>query len=119
MKKIGLSRKQVYNTPVCLVADRLDLNANWWRLVGPGRWADPDCIMCGHFGVGPVAEAQCRSVFAVFAVTKSPLLLGAQIWNFTAGALSARSATPLHCHALFVYVPQRPSRLSAMLGSSL
>lgn len=29
------------------------------------------------------AEAQCRSVFAVFAVTKSPLLLGAQIWNFT------------------------------------
>lgn len=42
-------------------------------------------IMCGHFGNTSIAEAQCRSVFAVFAVTKSPLILGAQIWNFTAG----------------------------------
>lgn len=80
--------------PVSRVADRLDLNANWWRLVGPGRWADPDCIMCGHFGIGPIAEAQCRSVFAVFAVTKSPLLLGAQIWNFTAGAFINAVCTP-------------------------
>jgi alpha-galactosidase len=42
--------------------------------------ADPDCIMCGH---GGVSEAQCRSIFAVFAVTKSPLLLGSVIWNMT------------------------------------
>lgn len=65
--------------------NRADLNANWLPLSGPGQWADPDCIMCGHGGVN---EAECRSVFAVWAVTKSPLILGAVIQNFTAQTLA-------------------------------
>jgi len=63
--------------------NRADLNANWLRLAGPGRWADPDCVMCGHVG-----EAECRSIFAVFAVSKAPLLLGAVVQNFTAETLA-------------------------------
>ena len=65
--------------------NRADLNANWLRLAGPGRWADPDCIMCGH---GGVSEAECRSIFAVYAVSKAPLILGAYIQNFTAETLA-------------------------------
>lgn len=65
--------------------NRADLNANWLRLAGPGQWADPDCIMCGHGGVN---EAECRSIFAVWAVSKAPLLLGAVVQNFTAETLA-------------------------------
>ncbi len=65
--------------------NRADLNANWLRLAGPGAWADPDCIMCGHGGVN---EAECRSIFAVWAVSKAPLLLGAVVQNFTAETLA-------------------------------
>ena len=65
--------------------NRADLNANWLRLAGPGAWADPDCIMCGHGGVN---EAECRSIFAVWAVSKAPLLLGAMIQNYTAETLA-------------------------------
>ena len=65
--------------------NRADLNANWLPLAGPGRWADPDCIMCGHGGVN---EAECRSVFAVWAVSKAPLILGAVVQNFTAETLA-------------------------------
>ena len=68
--------------------NRLDLNANWLPLAGPGSWADPDCIMCGHGGVN---EAQCRSIFAVAAVSKSPLLLGAVLQNMTAATLATVS----------------------------
>lgn len=68
--------------------NRADLNANWLRLAGPGAWADPDCIMCGHGGVN---EAQCRSIFAVWAVSKAPLLLGAVVANFTAETLATVS----------------------------
>lgn len=65
--------------------NRADLNANWLRgLAGPGAWADPDCVMCGHGGVN---EAECRSVFGVFAVSKAPLLLGSVIQNMTAETL--------------------------------
>jgi hypothetical protein len=65
--------------------NRADLNANWLPLAGPGSWADPDCIMCGHGGVN---EAECRSVFAVWAVSKAPLILGAVVQNFTAETLA-------------------------------
>ena len=68
--------------------NRADLNANWLPLAGPGRWADPDCIMCGHGGVN---EAECRSIFAVWAISKAPLLLGAVIQNFTAETLATVS----------------------------
>jgi Alpha galactosidase A/Alpha galactosidase C-terminal beta sandwich domain len=65
--------------------NRADLNANWLPLAGPGAWADPDCLMCGHGGVN---EAECRSIFAVWAVSKAPLLIGAVIQNLTAETLA-------------------------------
>ena len=65
--------------------NRADLNANWLRLAGPGAWADPDCIMCGHGGVN---EAECRSIMAVFAVSKAPLLIGAVLQNLTQQTLA-------------------------------
>lgn len=68
--------------------NRADLNANWLPLARPGAWADPDCIMCGHGGVD---EAECRSVFGVWATMKAPLILGAVIQNFTAETLATVS----------------------------
>ena len=68
--------------------NRADLNANWLQmagLAGVGAWADPDCIMCSH---GGVSDAECRSIFAVWAVSKAPLLLGAVVQNFTAETLA-------------------------------
>jgi hypothetical protein len=65
--------------------NRLDSNANWWRHGGPGRFPDPDCIMCGHGGVN---EAECRSVFAVFCIVKAPLLLGAVLQNMSTTTLA-------------------------------
>ncbi len=46
-------------------------------LAGPDKgWADPDMIQCGN---GGLTDAECRTNFGLWAVTKSPLILGSNV----------------------------------------
>jgi len=67
------------------ILDRADLNAKWARLTGPGRWADPDMLQCGH---ASLTDAECRSHFGLWAIAKAPLILGADVRAFSPTVLS-------------------------------
>jgi hypothetical protein len=67
------------------IVDRIDLNDKWAVFTGPGRWADPDMIQCGN---GRLTAAECRTNFGLWAVTKSPLILGTNVAHLSQEILS-------------------------------
>ena len=67
------------------IIDRADLNAKWWSLTGPGKWADPDMLQCGH---SSLTDAECRSHFGLWAIAKAPLILGSNINSLTPSLLA-------------------------------
>jgi hypothetical protein len=67
------------------ITNRADLNAKWAPLTGPGRWADPDMLQCGH---ASLTDAECRSHFGLWAVSKAPLILGADVRTFSPAVLA-------------------------------
>ena len=54
----------------------LDQNDRWWNLSGPGHWNDPDMLEVGN---GGMTDAEYQSHFALWALIKSPLLIGCDI----------------------------------------
>jgi len=62
-----------------------DMNEQWWPIAGPGAFADPDMLQCdrGEIGNGPL----CRSHFAIWAVSKAPLLISTALTALTNATL--------------------------------
>ncbi|RWR84481.1 alpha-galactosidase-like protein [Cinnamomum micranthum f. kanehirae] len=53
-----------------------DKNNVWGRFAGPGRWNDPDMLEVGNGGMN---IEEYRSHFSIWALMKSPLLIGCDI----------------------------------------
>lgn len=58
-----------------------DLNDKWASYAGPGGWNDPDMLEVGN---GGMSYAEYRAHFSVWALMKSPLLIGCDVRNMTA-----------------------------------
>ncbi|KAI7758188.1 hypothetical protein M8C21_006517, partial [Ambrosia artemisiifolia] len=58
-----------------------DLNDKWAAYAGPGGWNDPDMLEVGN---GGMTYLEYRSHFSIWALMKSPLLIGCDIRNMTA-----------------------------------
>ena len=67
------------------IIDRADLNAKWAPFTGPGKWADPDMLQCGH---SSISDAECRTHFGLWALSKAPLIIGADVRAFSPTTLS-------------------------------
>lgn len=68
-----------------VIVDRLDRNDVLAPLVGPGHWSDPDMLQVGN---GALTAAEQRAHFALWAMTKSPLLLATDITRLSAAQLT-------------------------------
>lgn len=62
------------------VLNLLDINDAFYPYAGPGHWNDPDMLEVGN---GGLTVQQERSHFTLWAIMKSPLLLGNDIANMT------------------------------------
>ena len=51
------------------------------KVAGPGAWADPDMLQCDRGEIGNAGR--CRSHFAVWAVSKAPLLISTALSALT------------------------------------
>ncbi|CAN1353654.1 Alpha-galactosidase 3 [Linum perenne] len=58
-----------------------DLNDKWAAYAGPGGWNDPDMLEVGNGGMN---YHEYRSHFSIWALIKSPLLIGCDVRNMTA-----------------------------------
>lgn len=58
-----------------------DINDKWASYAGPGGWNDPDMLEVGN---GGMSYQEYRSHFSVWALMKSPLLIGCDVRNMTA-----------------------------------
>jgi alpha-galactosidase len=58
----------------------LDLQENLYQYAKPGAWNDPDMLEVGN---GGMTNDQYQSHFALWAVLKSPLLIGCNLNNMT------------------------------------
>ena len=67
------------------IVDRIDRNDMLAPLVGPGAWADPDMLQIGN---GQLTAAEQRAHFALWAITKSPLLLATDITRLSAAQIA-------------------------------
>ena len=74
------------------IVDRIDRNDMLAPLVGPGRWSDPDMLQIGN---GALTLAEQRAHFALWAVTKSPLLLATDITRLSPAQLAIVSNAAL------------------------
>jgi alpha-galactosidase len=60
--------------------DIADQNEPWWPYAAPGGWNDPDMLEVGN---GGMTTAEYRAHFSLWALMKSPLLIGCDITNMT------------------------------------
>ncbi|XP_041025135.1 alpha-galactosidase 3 [Juglans microcarpa x Juglans regia] len=58
-----------------------DLNDKWAAYAGPGGWNDPDMLEVGN---GGMTYQEYRAHFSIWALMKSPLLIGCDVRNMTA-----------------------------------
>eukprot|EP01018_Ginkgo_biloba_P022381 Gb_21988 [translate_table: standard] len=58
------------------MTSRADLNNQWAQYAGYGGWNDPDMLEVGN---GNMTTAEYRSHFSIWALMKSPLLIGCDI----------------------------------------
>lgn len=58
----------------------LELQENLYQYAKPGAWNDPDMLEVGN---GGMTNDQYQSHFALWAVLKSPLLIGCNLKNMT------------------------------------
>lgn len=80
--------------------DAFDRLAKWFTYVGPGSWPDEDMLPFGHLGPKPgmgkdresrLTHDEERTEFALWAMARSPLIIGAnltQLDDFTRSLLS-------------------------------
>lgn len=73
------------NSDWSTILDRIDRNDKWAPFAGPGHWNDPDMLQVGN---GDLSDAECRSHFGLWAITKSPLILGSDVRKLTAAQLA-------------------------------
>jgi alpha-galactosidase len=68
--------------------DEFDRIAQWYAYVGPGNWPDADMLPIGWLGPSPgwgearpsrLTPDEERTEFALWAITRSPLILGANL----------------------------------------
>jgi alpha-galactosidase len=71
-----------------------DLLAKWFTYTGPGSWPDPDMLPEGWLGPHPgwgqprqtrETPDEQRTEFALWAITRSPLVMGANLWSSWTG----------------------------------
>jgi len=67
------------------MVSRIDLNDAWWKYAGPGAWNDPDMLEVGN---GGMTTTEYTSHFSLWALSKSPLLIGCDITNMSPATLS-------------------------------
>ncbi|KAL3834764.1 hypothetical protein ACJIZ3_009500 [Penstemon smallii] len=58
-----------------------DINDKWASYAGPGGWNDPDMLEVGN---GGMTYHEYRAHFSIWALMKSPLLVGCDVRNMTA-----------------------------------
>jgi hypothetical protein len=75
------------------IRSAFDTLAQWNRYVGPGRWPDADMLPFGpldpHPGWGDprqsrLTSAEVRSAFTLWAIARSPLILGGRLTGYDA-----------------------------------
>jgi len=62
----------------------LDHNNVWHKYAGPGGWNDPDMLEVGN---GGMSDTEYRAHFSLWALMKSPLIIGCDITNMSAATL--------------------------------
>ena len=67
------------------IIDRIDRNAKWAPFAGPSRWNDPDMLQVGN---GGLTIEEDRAHFGLWALSKSPLILGSDVTKLTAPQLA-------------------------------
>ncbi|CAF4976432.1 unnamed protein product [Rotaria sp. Silwood1] len=63
----------------------IDFNNNFADKAGPGGWNDPDMLEIGN---GGMTDAEYVTHFALWAISKAPLLIGCDVTNMSAATLS-------------------------------
>jgi len=64
---------------------RAHQNDDWWKYAGPGGWNDPDMLEVEtHNGM---TQTEQETHFSLWAIMKSPLILGMDVTNISANAL--------------------------------
>ena len=58
----------------------IDQNDQWYQYAGPGGWNDPDMLEVGN---GGMTYTEYRTHFGLWALVKSPLLIGCDITNMS------------------------------------
>ena len=59
---------------------KIDTNNEFWKYAQPGAFNDPDMLEVGN---GGMTSAEYRTHYALWALAKSPLLIGCDITNMT------------------------------------
>ncbi|KAL7107530.1 hypothetical protein ACP275_06G060300 [Erythranthe tilingii] len=65
-----------------------DINDKWASYAGPGGWNDPDMLEVGN---GGMTDEEYRAHFSIWALMKSPLIIGCDVRNITAEAFAILS----------------------------
>eukprot|EP00698_Gefionella_okellyi_P011671 TRINITY_DN3093_c0_g1_i3.p1 TRINITY_DN3093_c0_g1~~TRINITY_DN3093_c0_g1_i3.p1 ORF type:complete len:219 (-),score=31.69 TRINITY_DN3093_c0_g1_i3:468-1124(-) len=58
----------------------LDHNMVWYKYAAPGGWNDPDMLEVGN---GGMSDVEYKTHFGLWAIMKSPLIVGCDISNMT------------------------------------
>ena len=74
------------------IQHNIKLNDMHPEVAGPGAWCDPDDI---EIGIGGMTDYEYQSHFTLWALAKAPLIIGADLTNITAAALTILSNTEL------------------------
>lgn len=85
------------------------------RFAGPGSWNDPDMLQVGN---GQLTPGQERAHFALWALLKAPLLIGADLRKISATSLAvlkAREVVAVHQDDLGVAGENRAPLLSVWM----
>lgn len=64
------------------IVTRAAITSPLWRYAGPGGWNDPDMLEVGN---GKCSDDEYRYHFSLWAMLKSPLIIGNDVRNLTVG----------------------------------
>lgn len=64
------------------IVTRAAITAPLWRYAGPGGWNDPDMLEVGN---GKCSDDEYRYHFSLWAMMKSPMIIGNDVRNMTIG----------------------------------
>jgi len=70
----------IYDAWVSMISN-LDQNDKWWNFSGPGHWNDPDMLEVGN---GGMTNDEYQAHFSLWALIKSPLLIGCDVTKMSA-----------------------------------